>query len=148
MKVVLLVNIKGIGQMGDIKNVSDGYGRNFLLPRRMAKLATSSSLIEAESLKLRLASLLEVEMKDAEAVASKLSDFNIEISRRASKTGTLYDGIEKSDIVEAIKTSSNIELTENMVLLGEHIKKVGEYAIDIQLHPEVKTQVKLNIAAL
>jgi len=148
MKVILLQNIKGLGQIGDIKNVSDGYGRNFLLPNKKAKLVTKNSEKESQNLKLKLSSMLEVERKNAEGVAEKLKNMAFEISRKTSKTGTLYDGIEKKDIVEAVKSSSQVELSENMVILEEKIKKVGEYTVNLQLMPEVETQIKLVVKSL
>ncbi|KKT28692.1 MAG: 50S ribosomal protein L9 [Candidatus Yanofskybacteria bacterium GW2011_GWA1_44_21] len=148
MKVILLENIKNIGQMGDIKNVADGYGRNFLLPNKLARLATADGLRQASVLKQKLAGMQEIERKNAESVAAQLEDKSIEIVRRASKTGTLYDGIEKKDIAEAIKSAFQIEISENMIQLTNHIKKTGDYVIEIEILPEVKSSMKLSVKPL
>ena len=147
MKVILLQNIKGFGHIGDIKNVSDGYGRNFLLPRKMAKTATESSLKEVDSLKKKLASMQEIEKKDALGAADKLKDVVIELSRKATKTGKLFAGIDKEDLVQAIKKASGIELKEEMLGHDEPIKHVGEHLIDINILPDVKTQIKVIVKA-
>ena len=144
-KVILLQNIKGYGQIGDVKNVADGYARNFLLPRNMAKLATSGAMKEVEGLKKKLSVMLEVEKKNAEGVAEKLKDMTIEITRKANEAGTLFDGIDKSDIAEAVKKTAGVNLNEDMVLLDEKIKKVGERVVDLELMPEIKTQIKVLV---
>ncbi len=145
MKVILLQNIKGLGQIGDTKNVSDGYARNFLLPRKMIKLATEESLKEVESLKKKLASMQEIEKKDAQEAVEKLKDVVIELSKKATKTGKLFAGIKGEDLVKAVKKTSGIELKEEMIGYEEPIKHIGEHLIDINLTPEIKTQIRVVI---
>jgi len=146
-KVILLENIKGYGQIGDIKNVADGYARNFLYPRNMATPASPNALKQVEGLKKKLSVMLEVEKKNAEGVSEKLRESVIEIKRKANEKGTLFDGIDKVDIVEVIKSSAGVNLNEEMILMDEKVKKVGEYVIDLQLMPDVKTQIKLIVTA-
>src|SRR3989344_8082783 len=99
MKVILLQNIKGFGQIGDVKNVSDGYARNFLLPRNLAKSANEGSLKEVESLKAKRVIMVETEKKNALEAVEKLKDLVIELTRKASKAGKLFAGIDKEDLV-------------------------------------------------
>ena len=161
MKVILLQNIKGLGQIGDVKNVSDGYARNFLLPRKMAKAATDSSLKEVEALKAKRVIMVETEKKNALEVAEKLKDLVIEFTRKATKTGKLFAGIGKDDIVKEIKKASGVQLQEEMIghtefldrlkhgqettPRDEPIKHIGEHLVDLNLSPEVKTQIKVVI---
>jgi large subunit ribosomal protein L9 len=147
MKVILLDNIKGFGRIGDIKNVSDGYGRNFLLPRGKAKLATPSSLKEAEILKKKLSVMDTVEKENALKIAEQLKDLAVEIARKATKTGKLFAAIDKEDIVKEIKKASGVSLKEEMLGHDEPIKNVGEHLVDIELAPEVKTQIKVVVKA-
>ena len=155
MKVILLENIKGFGQIGDIKNVSDGYGRNFLLPRGKVKLATESSLKEVEGLKKKLSAMREVEKEDATKIADQLKDLVVEISRKATKTGKLFAGIDKDDLVKEIKKASGVSLKEDMLGHKEPIKHIGEHLVDINLlsaspnrgEPDVKIQVKIVVKA-
>ncbi|OGM98526.1 MAG: 50S ribosomal protein L9 [Candidatus Yanofskybacteria bacterium RIFCSPLOWO2_01_FULL_41_34] len=145
MKVILLQNIKGFGQIGDVKNVSDGYGRNFLLPRKMAKAANESSMKEVESLKEKRIIMIETEKKNALEAVEKLKDLVIEFTRKSTKTGKLFAGIGKDDIVAEIKKASGVQLQEEMIGHDEPIKHVGEHLVDLNLSLEVKTQIKVLV---
>ncbi|MBI2068623.1 MAG: 50S ribosomal protein L9 [Candidatus Yanofskybacteria bacterium] len=145
MRVILLQNIKGFGQIGDVKNVSDGYGRNFLLPGGKAKLATPNSLKEVDNLKKKLSAMQEVEKETAVKVAEQLKDLTVEITRKATKTGKLFAGIDKDDLVKEIKKASGVSLKEEMIDHEEPIKQVGEHLVDLNLSPEVKTQIKVLV---
>ncbi len=145
MKVILLQNIKGFGQIGDVKNVSDGYARNFLLPHKMAKVANEGSMKEVESLKAKRIILIEAEKKNALEAVEKLKDVVIEFTRKATKTGKLFAGIGKDDIVKEIKNSSGVQLQEEMIGHDEPIKHIGEHLIDLNLSPDVKTQIKVVV---
>ena len=145
MKLILLQNIKGFGQIGDVKSVSDGYARNFLLPRKMAKAASDSSMKEVESLKTKRIIMVEKEKKNTLEVVEKLKDLIIEFTRKATKTGKLFAGIDKDDIVKEIKKTSGVQLQEEMVGHDEPIKHIGEHLVDVNLSPEVKTQIKIIV---
>lgn len=145
MKVILLQNIKGFGQIGDIKNVSDGYARNFLLPRKMAKTATNGSMKEVEGLKKKLSAMQEVEKENALKIAEQIKDLTVDLTRKATKTGKLFAGIDKEDIVKEVKKATGVELKEDMLLHEEPIKHLGDHLIDIELLPDVKTQIKVVV---
>ena len=145
MRVILLQNIKGFGQIGDVKNVSDGYGRNFLLPRKMAKAANENSMKEVESLKAKRVIMIEHEKKNALEAVEKLKDLVIGFTRKATKTGKLFAGIDKEDIAKEIKRISGVQLQEEMVGHEEPIKHIGEHLVDLNLSPEVKTQIKIIV---
>ena len=93
MKVIILQNIKGVGRIGDVKNVADGYGRNFLLPRGLAKIATDGAMKEVDTLKKKAEALEKMGTQKAQQVAESLRDVVVEITRKASTKGTLFDGI-------------------------------------------------------
>ena len=145
MKIILLQNIKGFGQIGDVKNVSDGYGRNFLLPRKMAKAANENSMKEVESLKAKRVIMIEAEKKNALEAVEKLKDVVIEFTKKATKTGKLFAGIDKEDIAKEIKKASGVQLQEEMIGHEEPIKHIGEHLVDLNLSPEVKTQIKVIV---
>jgi len=145
MKIILLENIKGFGQIGDIKNVPDGYGRNFLLPRKMAKAATEGSMKEVDSLKAKRVIMVEAENKNTLEAAEKLKDLVIELVRKASKAGKLFARIDKGDLVKEIEKASGVKLHEEMIGHEEPIKHIGEHLVDLNLSPEIKTQIKIII---
>ena len=147
MKIILLQNIKGFGQIGDVKNGSDGYGRNFLLPRKMAKAATGGSMKEVEALKAKRIIMVENEKKNALEAVEKLKDIVIKFTRKATKTGKLFAGIGKDALVKEIKKASGVQLQEEMIGHDEPIKHIGEHLIDLNLSPDVKTQIKVLVKA-
>ena len=147
MKIILLQNIKGFGQIGDVKNVPNGYGRNFLLPRKLAKVANDNAMKEIESLKAKRIITIEAENKNALEAVEKLKDLVIEFTKKATKTGKLFAGIGKDDIVSEIKKASGIQLQEEMIGHNEPIKHIGEHLVDLNLAPKVKTQIKVLITA-
>lgn len=147
MKVVLLDNIKGVGRMGDVKNVADGYGRNFLLPRNMAKIATEQTIKEVDSLKKRAEAVDKLRAEKAQDVAIALKDALVEITRKANDKGTLFDGIEKRDIAMALKGKAEYLIDEDMVKLSEPIKHIGKHTVDLELAPEVTTQIIIEARA-
>ena len=115
MKVILLENIKGFGQIGDVKNVSDGYGKNFLLPRKIAKAANKNSMKEVELLKAKRVIIIESEKKNALEAVEKLKDVVIEFTKKATKTGKLFAGIGKDALIKEIKKASGVQLQEEMI---------------------------------
>ena len=145
MKVILLQNIKGFGQIGDVKNVPDGYGRNFLLPRKMAKSATEGSMKEVDSLKAKRVIMIESEKKNALEALEKLKDLVIELTRKASKAGKLFAGVDKGDLIKEIEKASGVKLQEEMIGHDEPIKHIGEHLVDLNLTSEIKTQIKVVI---
>ena len=145
MKVILLENIKGFGQIGDVKNVSDGYGKNFLLPRKIAKAANKNSMKEVELLKAKRVIIIESEKKNALEAVEKLKDVVIEFTKKATKTGKLFAGIGKDALIKEIKKASGVQLQEEMIGHEEPIKHIGEHLVDLNLSPEVKTQIKVTV---
>ena len=151
MKVILLQNIKGFGRTGDIKNVSDGYARNFLLPKNMAKSATEGALKEAETLKKKLEATSKIEREKAAEFSQKLNSASIEFIKKASKTGKLFSSVTKEDIAEELSKLAGGKIEEGLSNLGnagEHIKQIGEYLAEAELTEGVKTPFKIHVKAM
>ena len=148
MKVILLDNIPGVGQIGDIKNVADGYGRNFLLPRSLAKLATKNSVKETEKLREKWLKQKESLHETAHQVAQALAAVQLQFVVKASTKGTLFDGIGADDIVKKLKEVAGISLEPDNINLPEQIKAVGEYTVEVNLPPELKSSLKVSVVAL
>ena len=141
MKVILLQNIKGYGQIGDIKNVSDGHARNFLFPKKMAKIVDDDTAQEVEQMKARRSAASEKELVQANAAVAKLQNLTIQLSKKASSSGTLFSSVTKDEISKEASRLSGFKLDKDMVDLGEngeHIKHTGEYNIIIELAHNLK----------
>lgn len=143
-RVIFLQNIKGVALVGDVKNVADGYARNFLLPRKLAVLATPQTLKQAEVLKQKRALAIEQEKEAAKIMAEKLKDFVLNIERVANEEGTLYDGVDGAEISRYLK-KAGFNLEPESVLLKEPIKKVGEHETEIELDKDLKAALKITI---
>jgi large subunit ribosomal protein L9 len=150
MKVVLLQNIKGFGRIGDIKNVSDGYARNFLFPKKLARVADEKSEQEAEQLKQKRSALTDKEKEEANMAVLALNSVVIELAKKASPTGTLFSSVTKEEIAKEATRLAGFKISSSMVGLnepGEHIKHIGEHLVTVNLGHDIKTELKVNIKA-
>ena len=144
MKVIFLQDIKGTAQIGDIKSVSDGYARNFLFPKNLAKPATPDALKQAETLKKKQEEIHVVDKEGALELAKKLEGLTVEIKEDANEEGHLYGSVNEKKIAAALK-EQGINLKEENINLPQHLKTVGEYEVELELHPEVKTKIKVIV---
>jgi large subunit ribosomal protein L9 len=143
-QVIFLQNIRGVAQIGDVKKVADGYARNFLLPRKLAVLATEEALKTVKVLKQKRLAALEKDKDTALALVEKLKEFTLRIERTASAEGTLYDGLDATEVSSYLK-KNHLGLEPEAVLLQEPIKKIGEYAVEVDLGFDVKTTLKIEV---
>lgn len=149
MKIILLENIKGLGQIGDIKNVSDGYARNFLFPKKIAKLATDAALKEVDSLKKKLETAQRIERESAIKLTEQLKNVFLEFTRKATKTGKLFSSVTKEDVAETLTKRSGFRVEPNSVNFEEHrshIKQLGEHVVKVKLAPNVVGEVKIKVS--
>lgn len=145
MKVVLLENVKDLGKKEDIVNVSDGYARNFLFPRKLAIEATTGKLREIEDKKKSEKNKKDKELQAAKQLAEKLSKVQVTIKSKAGENGKLFGSITGKDIADAIKTQHKIEVDKKKVVLHDAIKALGTYQVEIKVYPEVSTKVSVNL---
>lgn len=156
MRVMLTQNIKGVGRAGDIKNVADGYGRNYLLANKLAKIATESTMKDAEFLKKKGEVEEKIAVEKAKEIAEKVKDIVLEFSKKSSKTGTLFASLTKEEVARELSKAiggkvdpENINFNPSagsgQEVHGEHIKQVGEHMIEVELTPEIKSELKIIV---
>ncbi len=146
MEVILLEKVGKLGGLGDQVNVKPGYGRNFLLPYGKAVVATEANIAEFESRRAELEAQAAEIKAEAEARAAALGEIELSIGAKAGDEGKLFGSIGTRDIAEAL-TSAGVEADKSEVRLPEGaIRHVGEFDVDIQVHPEVTATIKLVIA--
>ena len=145
MQVILLERVEKLGQMGDVVKVKDGFARNFLLPRKKALRATKENVKKFEGQKAQLEARNLAARKEAEAVAKKLDKQTFIILRQAGETGMLYGSVSTRDISDAI-TAGGVTVNREQVVLDKAIKMLGLVDVKVQLHPEVRVAVTLNVA--
>ena len=146
MEVILREHIDHLGRRGDLVKVADGYARNYLLPRKMALLATDGNKkqVERERTKFDLKELEET--KAAAAVAERLASVEIEIARKVGETEALFGSVTSSDIAEAL-AKKGFELDRRKLQLHEPIKRLGEFDVPVKLHPDVIAHIKVKVVA-
>ncbi|HLF71741.1 MAG TPA: 50S ribosomal protein L9 [Dehalococcoidia bacterium] len=146
MRVVFLEHVDGVASAGEIKNVSDGYARNYLLPRKLAAAATASTMQQAESRAKKLA--VEQEKVDigARAIAEKLSASPFVLKAKVGQEGRLFGSITASDIAEAVNARGGA-VEHRQVQLAQPIKEVGTYEIGVNLTRNVRAQVTVEVAS-
>jgi len=147
MEVILLEKVAQLGDPGDLVNVKAGYGRNFLIPTGKAVRADDENKAEYEKRKEALLSA-EADRKDAASQqAEKMQSLSLTISAQVSEEGTLYGSIGTREIADAL-SEQDYEIEKSSVRLPEGVlKEVGEYSVDIELHPEVIVPIALQIVA-
>lgn len=147
MKVILLKKVTSLGEEDSILEVSDGYARNYLLPQKLATLATPSVLASAEKRKQKKLEELEKQKAEFLALKDRLSSLTIEISAPAGEEGKLFGSVTSQDIAEAVKNQAGIELDKKKIELEEPLKLVGEYNITVGLFQDIKATLKIKVKA-
>jgi len=147
MQVILLSDVKGLGKANDVVNVSDGYARNFLFKKKLAKETTASNLNEV---KLAAGAKAEHERRALEAakeLKAKLDGQNITIKAKGGEGGKLYGAITASDIAEALK-GSGFDIEKKQVVLSGPIKSAGVFGARIKLHPKVSAEINVDVTTV
>lgn len=145
MKVILLDNIRGVGMAGDIKEVNDGYARNFLLPRKLARLASAGAVQNISLLKKNKLTAIQVAKENAKKVSEFLKGTTITLSARTNEKGTLFDGIEAKDIARAMQEKHGISVPPEHIKLSQHIKHTGPHYVIIELDPKIKVEIVVEV---
>ena len=145
MQIVLLERVEKLGQIGDVVNVKPGFARNFLLPRGKALRATKTNIAQFEAQRAQLEARNLERKAEAAQVAAKLDGQTFVVLRQAGETGILYGSVNTRDIAAAI-TEGGFTAARNQIVLDNPIKSVGLHEVKVQLHPEVRSKVTLNVA--
>ena len=146
MKVILKENVASLGNTGDMVKVSDGYGRNFLIPKGMAIEASTRNVRALEHEKRHILQAAEKEKKKAETFSEKLAGMTVTISRRVGDQEKLFGSVGTKDIEKALG-EQGIAIDKKNILLNEPIKSIGEFPVKIKLSAGVTGEVKVRIVA-
>jgi large subunit ribosomal protein L9 len=146
MEVILREHVDNLGRRGDLVKVADGYARNYLLPRKLALLATDGNkkVIEREKVKFDVKEAEE--QKVAQAVADRLATVEIEIARKVGETDALFGSVTNADIAESL-TAKGFDIDRRKIQLHEPIKKIGEVEVPVKLHRDVVVKLKVKVVA-
>ena len=145
MKVILLADVKGQGKKNDVIEVSDGYGKNFLIPRKLAKVADAQSLNDVKVKEAAKAYRIETEKKEAKALAEKLKTLTVKVQASSGADGRLYGSVTSKDIVERLQADHAIVIDKRKLVLNDPLKAYGKYEVEVKLYPEVSGTVNVLV---
>jgi large subunit ribosomal protein L9 len=144
MEVILREHVDNLGKRGEIVKVADGYARNYLLPRKLALLATDGNRKHVERERKIMETREAEEKSGAEAIAARLAAVEISIARRVGDTEQLYGSVTSADIVDFLK-GKGFEIDRRKLILPEPIKAIGDYDVPLKLHREVTVPLKVKV---
>ena len=146
MKVVLVTKIKNLGEIGDVVDVKSGFARNFLLPYHKALPATEEYMKDFEEKKGEYLKKAADELSLAEANALKIEDLKLTIAANAQESGALFGSVGVSEILEAIHADGHdFVKRSSIILLSGPIKEVGEFTVNVELHPEIVKSISIEV---
>ena len=147
MKLLLRSDVDGVGKKGDIVDVADGFGRNYLVPKGFA--ITASPGVEKQAAQMRRSRAIKdaSDRQGAEEVAKLLVPTVITITARAGSEGRLFGSVTTSDVADAVKAQTGIELDRKLLHLDEAIKTTGQHAVGAKLHADVEFQITVDVQA-
>ena len=145
MKLILTEDVAGLGGKGEVVEVADGYGRNYLLPKKMAMKATAGALRDAEAIRKAHEDALRKEFEEAEATALTLAGTRVVIAAQAGDEGKLFGSISTTDVVDGVLKFTGVQLDRSTVQLASPIKSIGLHEVAVKLHPEVQFALTLDV---
>ena len=146
MEVILREHVENLGRRGEVVKVADGYARNYLLPRKLALLVTEGNKKQIERERAKLDAKEAEEKRGVEAIAERLNNVEVVISRKVGETDALYGSVTGADIVEALN-AKGFDIDKRKLQLAEPIKKVGEVKVPVKLHREVTVAITVKVVA-
>ena len=144
MEVILKEDVANLGHRGDVVKVADGYGRNFLLPRKLALQATLANKAVIEQMKVSAARRSASEKAQAEELVTKLAPVSLSFTRKSGENGQLFGSVTSSDIASELETKG-FEVDRRKIQLNEPLKALGDYTVAIKLHREVTAHVQVKV---
>ncbi len=145
MQVVLLQDVKGSGKKNQVVNVSDGYARNYLLPKKLAKEADTKSLNELKNQQQSVEYKAELEKAEAEKIYDIVNNQNINISVRSGEGQKMFGSVTAKDICEEISNKYNIKINKRKIFLDQDIKSFGRYTCEIKLYSGILANIYVNV---
>jgi large subunit ribosomal protein L9 len=146
MEVILTEDVIDVGKRGEIVKVADGYGRNYLVPRRLAVLVTPGNLRMMEQKRLALAKKEAKFKEEAQVLANELNQLHVVVSRKAGDTGALFGSVTSKDIVDLLE-GQGIHLDRRRFVLDQPIKAIGNFKVEVRPHAEVQATLDVSVLA-
>ena len=147
MQIILLEKVVNLGNLGDIVKVKDGYARNFLIPKRMAKRATPAALAEFEARRAELEKVAAEKRAVAQGVADKMAGLSVSVARKAGMDGRLFGSVGNADIADALK-AVGFDVDKSAIRMPDGpLKTIGEFTLDVAVHADVHANITVAVVA-
>ena len=145
MKVILLEDVKSLGKKGEIVNVSDGYARNLILPKKLGVEATGKNLNDLKLQKNNEKKVAQENLDAAKALAAKLAEGEVVLAIKVGEGGRTFGSVSSKEIAAAVKEQMGLELDKKKISLKEPVKSLGTHIVTVKLHPEVAAELKVSV---
>ncbi len=145
MELILLQDVDNLGERNDIVTVKNGYGRNYLIPQGMAKIATPSEKKHALEIKKQQSAKARKFMEDMQALASKIASTTIKVGAKAGTSGKLFGSVTNIQLADALKKQFDIDIDRRKIKLNEEIKTLGTFTAKVELHREVAAEIEFEV---
>jgi len=148
MKLILTSDVKGLGKKGDLVDVAEGYGRNFLLPRQLAVPATTGQVRELQQRQERVQEKKDRQLREAQALAGRLKGLEVKIPVRTGEGGKLFGAVTTREIAEVLEKDHALQVDRKQIEIKETIKTLGEHPATVRLYPGVTAGVTVQVVAI
>lgn len=145
MKVILKQDVANLGGAGDIVDVADGFGNNYLMPRNLAMLASKGAVADAEAMRSARVKREAKTMGEAEELKQRLEAKSVTVSAKAGEDGTLYGSVGNTAVASAIKDQLGISVDRRRIPMDKPFKHLGTEEIDVRIHPEVTATIRVEV---
>ncbi len=145
MKVILLEDVKSLGKKGDICNVSDGYARNMLLPKKLGVEATPKNLNDLKLKKAHDAKVAAQQLQEAKDFAAKIEESEVTVGLKVGEGGKVFGSISAKEIADAAKTQLGLEIDKKKLVIDGQIKSIGNTEVKVKIHPQVTAALKVKV---
>lgn len=147
MKLILNQEIRGVGAPGDVVEVADGYGRNYLLPRNLARAATRGAVAQAEGIRARRQAREIADLEQARTMAGHLQALRVRVPVRAGESGRLFGSVTVAQVADAVSAVAGVTIDRRRIHLAQPIRQLGQHQFTVRLHPEVEATIKVEVVA-
>ena len=147
MKVILIDEIRGLGGRGDVVTVKDGYARNFLIPKKLAREATPGNLKSVDQDRKKWALLANQEKETAQKAADRVKGTKVRVEKRVGDNGQLFGSVTANEIADAL-TAKGIDVDKRRIELAHPIKTLGLHDVEVRLHRDVNAQIQVEVVAM
>jgi large subunit ribosomal protein L9 len=144
MKVILLENVQKVGSIGDVIDVKRGFARNYLISKKKALFASSNNIKEVEKIKIDLNKKDQEKKKEAKQIHEKINNKQYEIEKLSTENKELYGSVKPTEISKILEKFESVKINPSLIQPSKEIKSIGNFAVYINLHPEVETQIVIK----